>query len=115
MTPWIISLFRISNRETKLVNTPRHFMGIGVASGLSLIVNNNLSDYFYTSMATRGVLLKIFSPKDVPDTASGAVKQVVIQEQADVFVDVEVNLLLTEDSLKSKQQQQVFFDLLEHL
>ncbi|KAH1001753.1 hypothetical protein HUJ04_005728 [Dendroctonus ponderosae] len=96
----------ISNRGAKLVDTPRQFMGIGVASGLSLIVNNNLTDYFYTSMATRGVLLKIFSPNNVPDTASGAVKQVVVQEQADVFVDVEVNLLLTEDSLKSNQQKE---------
>ncbi|XP_048518670.1 uncharacterized protein LOC109534697 isoform X2 [Dendroctonus ponderosae] len=96
----------ISDRGAKLVDTPRQFMGIGVASGLSLIVNNNLTDYFYTSMATRGVLLKIFSPNNVPDTASGAVKQVVVQEQADVFVDVEVNLLLTEDSLKSNQQKE---------
>uniref|UniRef100_A0AAR5P4F9 HORMA domain-containing protein n=1 Tax=Dendroctonus ponderosae TaxID=77166 RepID=A0AAR5P4F9_DENPD len=66
--------FLSSGNKAAVTGPIRKFMGAGAARGLSVSIVNNLSDYFYTSMASRGALLKLFLPTDFADMPSGSLK-----------------------------------------
>ncbi|XP_076269207.1 pickpocket protein 28-like isoform X1 [Rhynchophorus ferrugineus] len=79
----------------------KHFEGRNLGNGLSVTINNNLSDYFYTTMATQGILLKAFFPADYPDLSSGSLKEVVIRENSEVFIQLDPNNLKCDNQIRS--------------
>ncbi|XP_052126950.1 sodium channel protein Nach-like isoform X2 [Frankliniella occidentalis] len=57
----------------------------GPMMGLSVLVNSNISDYFYPLLPTTGVKLLVFNPNDYPDTASGGLIEKLVMAQEEVF------------------------------
>ncbi|CAG9769093.1 unnamed protein product [Ceutorhynchus assimilis] len=57
-------------------------------------------------MATRGCLLKIFLPGDFPDLSSGSLRQIIVQEKSEVFINVEANTLKTFPQVRALPKEQ---------
>ncbi|XP_034239542.1 sodium channel protein Nach-like [Thrips palmi] len=57
----------------------------GPMMGLSVLVNSNLSEYFYPLLPTTGIKLLVFNPNDYPDTASGGLIEKLVMTQQEVF------------------------------
>lgn len=82
-------------------------MGAGPARGLSVSIANNLSDYFYTSMASRGALVKLFLPTDFPDMPSGSLKNVIVSERSNLYVNILGKKLNTSEAFRALPIKQV--------
>ncbi|XP_050313683.1 pickpocket protein 11-like [Anthonomus grandis grandis] len=103
----------LKDTNTQVPKVSKQFTGIGVSNGLSVSININASDYFYTSLSAKGCMLKIFLPGDFPDLISGSLRQIIVQENSEVFLKVEPNVLQTYGqvrSLKKKQRKCKFSD-----
>ncbi|KAH1004716.1 hypothetical protein HUJ05_005502 [Dendroctonus ponderosae] len=93
--------FLSSGNKAVVTGPIRKFMGAGAARGLSVSIVNNLSDYFYTSMASRGALLKLFLPTDFADMPSGSLKSIIVPERSDVYVDIVGKKLNTSSTFRA--------------
>ncbi|XP_066153665.1 pickpocket protein 28-like [Euwallacea fornicatus] len=90
----------LGNESRNLLKEPLKFPGTGLERGLAITININRSDYFYTTLATRGSLLKLFLSQDFPDFSSGSMKQIIVQEKQKVFVDITANALITDTDIR---------------
>ncbi|KAK3924384.1 Sodium channel protein Nach [Frankliniella fusca] len=57
----------------------------GPMMGLSVLVNSNISEYFYPLLPTTGIKLLVFNPNDYPDTASGGLIEKLVMPGQEVF------------------------------
>lgn len=51
-------------------------------------------------MATKGVVIKIFSPDDYADFTSGSLRQIVVAERLEAFVDITANTITAEKAVR---------------
>ncbi|RZC33567.1 pickpocket protein 19-like, partial [Asbolus verrucosus] len=58
----------------------------GVENGLYVSVNNNLEDYYYTTLSSAGI--HTFVPTDYPDKPSGSVTEILTQPNSENFVEI---------------------------
>ncbi|XP_044764367.1 sodium channel protein Nach-like isoform X2 [Coccinella septempunctata] len=74
-------------------NRTLHSTKFGRNFGLTFRVNTNISDYFYSPIATMGSKILITSAEDFPDTTSGSLIEKLVP------IGVEANLELTAQSI----------------
>ncbi|KAK9876129.1 hypothetical protein WA026_011246 [Henosepilachna vigintioctopunctata] len=79
-------------------NRTLHSIRFGRDFGLSFRVNSNISDYYYTPIATMGVKVLFTSAEDFPDTTSGSLIEKLVP------IGVEANLELTAQSIYTVQE-----------
>ncbi|XP_066261791.1 pickpocket protein 28-like [Euwallacea similis] len=90
----------LGNENRNILKEPLKFPGVGWDRGLAVTINTNSSDYFYTTLATRGSLLKFFLTQDFPDFSSGSMKQIIVREKQEVLVDITANALITDTDIR---------------
>lgn len=90
----------LSKTNNRFSTTYSKFPGYGISKGLSVTINNNFNDYFYSSLATKGAVIKIFSPDDYADFTSGSLRQIVVAEGLEAFVDITANTITAEKAVR---------------
>ncbi|KAJ3643910.1 hypothetical protein Zmor_015337 [Zophobas morio] len=61
----------------------------GLHSGLTVVLNNQLNDYFYTKQASMGANVHIFNPTDYPDKSSGGLSEQLIGISTEFLIQLE--------------------------
>ncbi|XP_030746443.1 pickpocket protein 28-like [Sitophilus oryzae] len=97
-------IYGASEAHYHLPKTSKKFEGSELNNGLTVTISNNLSDYFYTTLATRGVTIKVFLPTDFPDVSSGSLREVIVKEQSEVFIKLEPYSLRSQDTIRAMPQ-----------
>lgn len=60
----------------------------GINNGLELLIDNDLEDYFFSTLPTVGVTVQIFNSKDFPDQASGSFTELILPAGHEMFVNI---------------------------
>nr|XP_015836317.1 PREDICTED: pickpocket protein 19-like isoform X2 [Tribolium castaneum] len=84
----------------------------GVENGLFVAVNNNLQDYFYTTISAVGVIIHIFVPTDYPDKSSGGLTEILTHPNSENFVEIVPTTLTSVRDVAdySLEKRQCLFD-----
>ncbi|KAJ3642286.1 hypothetical protein Zmor_025086 [Zophobas morio] len=57
-------------------------------NGLHLVVKNQLDDYFYSIISSVGIIIQIFDSINYPDKTSGSMKEILIENGTESFIEV---------------------------
>ncbi|KAJ3648155.1 hypothetical protein Zmor_019977 [Zophobas morio] len=60
----------------------------GMKDGLSVTINNDPDDYFYTTLSSSGVNVHVFIPTDYPDKSSGNLMESLADIGSENFIEV---------------------------
>lgn len=100
MTVWL-SKWRNQTYFFPSTKKPLHSGFTGPNSGLILILNTTLNDYYYTLRNTLGFNVHVFNPQEYPDGQTGSFLQLFANPETEVFFKLTVT---TVDSIPAVQQ-----------
>lgn len=75
--------------------------GPGLMYGLEVELNNDLDDYFYTTMETTGFKVHFFLCRDFPDVLSGSLKEFLVDIGRHTLFTIEVDVIRSTPQVKS--------------
>ncbi|CAG9839194.1 unnamed protein product [Diabrotica balteata] len=61
---------------------------IGARNGLTVVIRNNIDDYFFNNIPTFGANVYIFEANNYPDASTGSTGSVMVENGTETFVDV---------------------------
>lgn len=93
---------RYKNRNFHEIPTvPQMAHGPGFRHGLEVELNNDVDDYFYTTMETTGFKVHFFLCRDFPDVLSGSLKEFLVGVGQQTLFNVEVDVIKSTPQIKS--------------
>lgn len=73
----------------------------GISRGLTVFVNNNLDDYFYSMISAMGTKVHIFHPEDYPDPASGSFIDLLVPHNSESFISITPSVIESDIAVKN--------------
>ncbi|XP_031330386.1 sodium channel protein Nach-like [Photinus pyralis] len=94
----------LSNFTTKIIKLNNYrfltSIGGGLKKGLSVKINHNTSDYFYTLFSSSGAIVDIFNPSDFPDMVSGNLQQRLVPIGVEMYVKLSATLIYAAEEVR---------------
>ncbi|XP_043256889.1 sodium channel protein Nach-like [Colletes gigas] len=81
--------------------SPRRVEHVGKTSGLTLMLDPLMDDYFYPIISTTGWKVMVFDPYDYPDTTTGGVVELLLSPLNDKYVELDALGLHSSENIRS--------------
>ncbi|KAG5865679.1 hypothetical protein JTB14_020630 [Gonioctena quinquepunctata] len=71
----------------------------GMRNGLTIFLKNDLDDYFYANVPSKGVNVHVFDPRNFPDMTSGSFNSILVGAGTETLVDVSASLYSSSEGI----------------
>lgn len=86
---------------------PVYAKGFGEASGLNLVVNTSVDDYYYQVFSSSGVFTMIFDPIEYPDLALGNARFDFVDSKTENFIRLKISVNEADPEVKNYEVDKV--------
>ncbi|XP_043278956.1 sodium channel protein Nach-like [Venturia canescens] len=91
----------IDDAKAAIPLKPHFIKKLGLNSGLTLLMEPSLDDYFYPTLPVVGWKLTVFNAYDYPDDASGSVSEALLTPATESYVQLEVSSFYSTAAIRS--------------
>lgn len=88
------------NKTTIPPPIPFYLKGVGIDMGLSVIINNDLTDYAFALNSNIASFIYVFDSLDFPDEESGATVQQILSPGQEMFISLHPQPVVGSDEMR---------------